>query len=236
MIQSRKNPYNCTQVYSDVYCSRTRINRKQSMKTLKKSEKTEKGRWDLVDRSKSPQQKRHDSEHCKRKCPSLLLSMWYQGLASCYMESRCVETARCILKLPGPNCPDFIRVWRSCLGQVRRQSSLFSDPVQLSCKISKMPMRSGQTKSCGTLKQRRVGQVNLIEPAGLIYSRVRTRPFADLEISQGVSIWTWHDFRAHQSVTNSLRSSAGYMDHVGLVRWLLVLCFYLMTSGDEERP
>lgn len=119
-----------------------------------------------------------------------------------------METAGCILKSPEPNCPYFIKVWRSHLGQVRRQSSIFSDPVKLSCKISKMPVRCGQTKTCGALELSRVGQVNLIEPTGLIYNRVRTRPFSDLEISQGISIWTGNIFRAHPSMTNSLSSSA----------------------------
>lgn len=92
------------------------------------------------------------------------------------MKSRYVETAGCILKSPGPNCPHLIRVWRSYLGQVWSQSGIFSDTLQLSCKISNMPVRSGQNKTCGTLELRRVGQVNLTEPTGLIYDRVRTRP------------------------------------------------------------
>lgn len=87
-------------------------------------------------------------------------------------------------------------------------SSISDGPVQLSCRVSKRPVRSGQVNICRSLKVGKLGWVNLIKPTGLIYSTVRTRPFSDLEISQGISIWTWNVFRTHQSMTNSPSFSA----------------------------
>lgn len=135
---------------------------------------------------------------------SVLRNTWFQGLAPYFMEGGCAITAGYMHVSPY----QIFFTSSKCAGHLGQVSIISDDPVQLSCRVSKMPVRSGQTNICGSWKVGRLGRVDILKPTELIYNTVRTRPFSDLEISQGVSIWTWNVFRTHQSMTNSPTFSA----------------------------